>query len=152
MTCLANMKIARLVNKMSLNRHMIREEAFQVLFALQSDPETDIQAIYEAIPHHDKKEIPAYLLTLVNGVREHQDELDEQINDLLASGWTINRLAKPDLVILRLALFEMQYVDNVPAVVAINEALELTKTFSSDKSRKFINGALGQFEKQTTNN
>jgi N utilization substance protein B len=131
---------------------MIREEAFQVLFALQSDPETDIQAIYEAIPHHDKKEIPAYLLTLVNGVREHQDELDEQINDLLASGWTINRLAKPDLVILRLALFEMQYVDNVPAVVAINEALELTKTFSSDKSRKFINGALGQFEKQTTNN
>lgn len=131
---------------------MIREEAFQVLFALQSDSETDIQAIYEAIPHHDKKEIPAYLLTLVNGVREHQDELDEQINGLLASGWTINRLAKPDLVILRLALFEMQYVDNVPAVVAINEALELTKTFSSDKSRKFINGALGQFEKQTTNN
>ena len=131
---------------------MIREEAFQVLFALQSDPETDIQAIYEAIPHHDKKEIPAYLLTLVNGVREHQDELDEQINGLLASGWTINRLAKPDLVILRLALFEMQYVDNVPTVVAINEALELTKTFSSDKSRKFINGALGQFEKQTTNN
>ena len=131
---------------------MIREEAFQVLFALQSDPETDIQAIYEAIPHHDKKEIPAYLLTLVNGVREHQDELDKQINGLLASGWTISRLAKPDLVILRLAVFEMQYVDNVPAVVAINEALELTKTFSSDKSRKFINGALGQFEKQTTNN
>ena len=107
---------------MSLNRHMIREEAFQVLFALQSDPEADIQTVYEAIP------------------------------DLLASGWTINRLAKPDLVILRLALFEIQYAENVPTVVAINEALELTKTFSSDKSRKFINGALGKFEKQVNEN
>ena len=105
---------------MSLNRHMIREEAFQVLFALQSDPEADIQTVYEAIPHHDEKQIPPYLLTLVNGVREHQDQLDEQINDLLASGWTINRLAKPDLVILRLALFEIQYAENVPTVVAIN--------------------------------
>ena len=78
--------------------------------------------------------------------------LAKQINDLLASGWTINRLAKPDLVILRLALFEIQYAENVPTVVAINEALELTKTFSSDKSRKFINGALGKFEKQVNEN
>ena len=53
------------MNKMSLNRHMIREEAFQVLFALQSDPEADIQIVYEAIPHHDEKQIPPYLLTLV---------------------------------------------------------------------------------------
>ncbi|MBC8744546.1 transcription antitermination factor NusB [Lactobacillus sp. Marseille-P7033] len=137
---------------MSLNRHMIREEAFQVLFALQSDPEADIQTVYEAIPHHDEKQIPAYLMTLVNGVREHQEQLDEQINGLLASGWTLGRLAKPDLIILRLALFEMQYAENVPAVVAINEALELTKTFSIDKSRKFINGALGKFEKQESLN
>ena len=115
---------------MSLNRHMIREEAFQVLFALQSDSEADIQTVYEAIPHHDEKQIPPYLLTLVNGVREHQDQLDEQINDLLA----------------------IQYAENVPTVVAINEALELTKTFSSDKSRKFINGALGKFEKQVNEN
>lgn len=133
---------------MGLNRHMIREEAFQVLFALQSDPEADIQTVYEAIPHHDEKQIPAYLLTLVNGVRDHQSQLNQQVGDLLANGWTINRLAKPDLVILQLALFEIQYVENVPTVVAINEALELAKTFSSDKSRKFINGALGKFEKQ----
>lgn len=133
---------------MSLNRHMIREEAFQVLFALQSAPDVDIETVYESIPHHDEKQVPAYLLTLVNGVREHQEQLDEQVTELLANGWTINRLAKPDLIILRLALYEMQFVDNVPEAVAINEALELTKTFSSEKSRKFINGALGKFEKQ----
>lgn len=132
---------------MSLNRHMIREEAFQVLFALQSDPEAEITTVYEAIPHHDQKQVPSYLLTLVNGVREHQEKLDQQIESLLASGWTINRLAKADLVILRLALYEIQYNEDVPTVVAINEALELAKTFSSDKSRRFINGALGKFEK-----
>lgn len=135
---------------MSLNRHMIREEAFQVLFALQSNSDADLTTVYESVPHHDEKQVPAYLQTLVNGVRDHQDELDDQIKGLLAKGWTIDRLAKPDLVILRLALYEMQYVDEVPTVVAINEALELTKTFSNDKSRKFINGALGKFEQQLT--
>lgn len=133
---------------MSLNRHQIREEAFQVLFALQTDSDADLATIYQSIPHHDRKEIPAYLQTLVEGVSEHQGELDQEISSLLATGWTIERLAKPDLVILRLALFEMQYVDDVPTAVAINEALELTKTFSNDKSRKFINGALGKFEQQ----
>ena len=121
---------------MSLTRHAIREEAFQVLFALQTNPEADLDTVYQSIPHHDDQEIPAYVKQVVTGVSDHQ-----------ASGWTINRLAKAYLIILRLALYEMQYVDAVPTAVAINEALELAKTFSNDKSRKFINGALGKFEK-----
>ncbi|WP_373841488.1 transcription antitermination factor NusB [Limosilactobacillus sp.] len=133
---------------MSLNRHQIREEAFQALFALQTNPDTDLTTIYQSIPHHDRKEIPSYLQTLVKGVTKHQEELDQEISSLLATGWTIERIAKPDLVILRLGLYEIQYVDDVPAAVAINEALELTKTFSNDKSRRFINGALGKFEQE----
>lgn len=136
---------------MSLNRHQVREEAFQVLFALQTDADTDLATIYQSIPHHDQHQIPEYLKILVEGVNEHQGELDQEIRSLLADNWTIDRLAKPDLVILRIGLFEMQYVDNVPTAVAINEALELAKTFSNDKSRKFINGALGKFERQLAN-
>lgn len=136
---------------MSLSRHQVREEAFQVLFALQTDSDADLATIYQSIPHHDQHQIPEYLKTLVEGVNEHQGELDQEISSLLADEWTIDRLAKPDLVILRLGLFEMQYVDDVPAAVAINEALELAKTFSNDKSRKFINGALGKFERQLSN-
>lgn len=132
---------------MSLTRHAIREEAFQVLFALQNNSDADLETVYQSIPHHDEKQIPAYVKQVVTGVSDHQAELDKQISSLLASGWTINRLAKADLIILRLALYEIQYVDEVPTAVAINEALELTKTFSNDKSRKFINGALGKFEK-----
>lgn len=136
---------------MSLSRHQVREEAFQVLFALQTDSDADLATIYQSIPYHDQHQIPEYLKTLVEGVNEHQGELDQEISSLLADEWTIDRLAKPDLVILRLGLFEIQYVDDVPAAVAINEALELAKTFSNDKSRKFINGALGKFERQLSN-
>jgi N utilization substance protein B len=133
------------------NRHEIREEAFQILFAKQSNPDATLADVYESLPKHDE-EIPAYLQTLVNGVDEYQEKIDSQINQLLASGWEINRLAQTDLVILRLALFEIQYVSEVPTVVAINEALELAKAYSNDKSRKFINGALGKFERQLEGN
>ena len=133
------------------NRHAIREEVFQILFAKQSNPDATLTDIYESLPSHADK-IPAYLQTLVEGVSEHQEKLDEQITQLLASGWEINRLAQTDLVILRLALYEIQFVDEVPTVVAINEALELAKTYSNDKSRKFINGALGKFERQLESN
>ena len=100
------------------NRHAIREEAFQILFAKQSNPDATLTDIYESLPSHADK-IPAYLQTLVEGVSEHQEKLDEQITQLLASGWEINRLAQTDLVILRLALYEIQFVDEVPTVVAI---------------------------------
>lgn len=133
------------------NRHAVREEAFQILFVKQSNPDATLTDIYESLPSHADK-IPAYLQTLVEGVTEHQEKLDEQITQLLASGWEINRLAQTDLVILRLALYEIQFVDEVPTVVAINEALELAKTYSNDKSRKFINGALGKFERQLESN
>ena len=108
---------------MSLTRHAIREEAFQVLFALQNNSDADLETVYQSIPHHDEKQIPAYVKQVVTGVSDHQAELDNQISSLLASGWTINRLAKADLIILRLALYEIQYVDEVPTAVAINEAI-----------------------------
>ncbi|MBB1063737.1 transcription antitermination factor NusB [Limosilactobacillus fastidiosus] len=132
---------------MVVNRHVIREEAFQILFAKQSNPDATLADIYDSLPNHPNK-IPAYLQTLVKGVSEHQEELDSQVSQLLASGWEINRLAQTDLVILRLALYEIQFINEVPTVVAINEALELAKSYSNDKSRKFINGALGKFERQ----
>lgn len=131
---------------MSISRHAIRECAFQTLFALMSDPDIDREAIYEDRLHlHADEEVPAYLNELVDGVLAHQDELDTQISAKLAAGWTLDRLARPDLVILRLALYEMEYTQ-VPNAVVINEALQLAHDFSDEKSRKFINGVLGSIE------
>lgn len=88
--------------------------------------------------------VPEYLVTLVNGVTEKEAELDEQISPLLANKWSISRLANPDLIILRLGLYEMEYSAEVPTRVALNEALELAKEFSDDNSRRFINGVLSK--------
>lgn len=133
---------------MEISRHAIRECAFQTLFALASDPEIDREAIYtERLGLEPDQEVPAYLPELVDGVLDHQDELDAQIESKLAPGWTLERLARPDLVILRLALYELEYT-KVPNAVAINEALRLAHDFSDEKSYRFINGVLGSIESE----
>ena len=132
---------------MSLTRHEIREKAFQALFALNANPDADENQLFQQLLNPDEAdeiEIPAYLSTLVTGVCEHQAELDAQIQSYLSSTWSLDRLAKTDLIVLRIAFFELKYVDAVPAKVAVNEAIELTKAFSDDRSRKFVSGVLGK--------
>lgn len=130
---------------MSISRHDTRKLAFQALFALNSNPDALPQDVYEALLEDEATTtVPAYLPELVEGVLTHQSELDAKIDQHLSSNWTLARLNKTDLLILRLAIYEMLYVDNddVPAKVALDEALQLAKEFSDDKSRRFINGVL----------
>lgn len=128
---------------MSINRHDTRKLAFQALFALSSNPDALPEDVYEALLEDEEvTEVPAYLKELVNGVLKEQSVLDEKIKERLSSNWTISRLSKTDLLILRLAVYEMLYVEDVPAKVALDEALELTKEFSDDSSRRFVNGVL----------
>jgi len=131
----------------SLTRHETREKAFQALFALNANPDADENQLFQQLLNPDETEeveIPAYLSTLVTGVREHQAELDTQIQLYLSQKWSLDRLAKTDLISLRIAFYELQFVDDVPAKVAVNEAIELTKTFSDETSRKFVSGVLGK--------
>ncbi|WP_461239384.1 transcription antitermination factor NusB [Paucilactobacillus sp. N302-9] len=129
---------------MSLNRHQIRELAFQYLFAKDANTDNDQDLINQLL---EDTPVPPYFTTLIEGVDSHQTEIDDQITKFLADGWSLNRLAKTDLIILRIAFFEIQFVDDTPDKVAIDEALELTKTFSDEKSRKFVNGILGHLVK-----
>lgn len=126
---------------MNFTRHKIREFAFQTLFAINANDTTDKELFFHAISK-TQDEIPSYYLELVNGVLEHKEDLDNKISEYLISGWSINRIAKTDLAVLRMAFFEIDYVDDIPNKVAINEALELTKKYSDDHSRKFVNGVL----------
>lgn len=128
---------------MKINRHQIREIAFQTLFALNTNPEIDRESFYQALTDNRfGEEIPEYLVELVDGVTDQKAILDETITGHLHSGWSLNRLAKVDLIILELAIYEMHYVADVPSKVSLNEAVELTKKFSDDQSRKFVNGVL----------
>ncbi|WP_376716257.1 transcription antitermination factor NusB [Vagococcus carniphilus] len=130
---------------MDLTRHQLREVAFQVNFSMLYSEELEVnEAIENVLEHYDEQssqEIPQYLEVVVTGVKEHQEELDQIIEKHLKR-WTVSRIAKTDLVILRLALFEMLYISDIPAKVSLNEALEIAKTFSDDESRRFVNGVL----------
>lgn len=125
-----------------ISRHRMRVIAFQILFALNANPDTDVDHLYSELLG-DEEVVPEYLEQLINGVREHQDELDQTITAYLKQGWSLNRLSKTDLVILRLALYEIKF-EKLPAKVAVNEAIELAKQFSDDTSRRFINGLLSK--------
>lgn len=116
-----------------------------MLFALNANADADQDALYQRVLTDDPDQIvpvPEYLKTLVTGVLAHQSELDAQISQYLSTGWQLQRIAKTDLVIMRIAFFEIEHVSDVPNRVAVNEALELAKNFSDDRSRRFINGVL----------
>lgn len=89
-----------------------------------------------------------YALLLLDGISDHKAELDERLASV-SENWAIDRMPLMDLNILRIALFEMTYVDDVPVSVSINEAVELAKDFGGDdNSPKFINGMLGNIARQ----
>ncbi len=90
----------------------------------------------------DKKE----LRNKFSIVLEHLEEIDAQIESK-SKGWTVNRIAKAELTVLRLAVFELLYADDVPDSVAINEAVELSKLYCTEKSKGFINGILASVVK-----
>ena len=85
---------------------------------------------------------------MVDGILSKLEDIDGLINELVAN-WEFSRIAKTDLAILRLAIFEILYRLDVPPVVVIDEALEISKDFSSDNSRKFLNGVLDQASKHS---
>lgn len=88
-----------------------------------------------------------YLKKKTEDVMQRVPELDEKINEV-AKGWKTKRMGKVDLTILRLALFEMLYDQDIPEKVAINEAVELGKKFGGDESSAFINGVLAKLVQQ----
>ena len=88
-----------------------------------------------------------FALQLINGVIEHQEEIDDLIR-MLAPAWPVRYLASIDRNILRLALYEVKFEDDVPPKAAINEAVELAKAFGSETSSKFVNGVMGAVMEQ----
>ena len=87
--------------------------------------------------------LTSYALEMLQGVVEHQEQIATWIADA-AHNWTIQRMLNVDRNIIRMAAFEMAFVDEIPVPVAINEAVELAKVFGGDESPKFVNGVLGR--------
>jgi transcription antitermination protein NusB len=128
---------------MPATRRKSRILALQALYEIDSvsrEPETVIERALGEV--EITKENSDFLRELVNGTVRNKEEIDKQIREL-APTWPIDQLAMVDRNILRLAIFEILYDNRVPVKVAVNEAVELAKTFGSENSAKFINGVLG---------
>ena len=124
-------------------RKTARQVAMQLIYQYELGGEGVSSTIEESMDKPDlNADDMAYIQAMLDGTGEKQQELDELIGRY-AVGWSLERIAKVDLSILRLALYEMLYCESIPQGVSINEAIELAHTFSSPEAASFINGILG---------
>ena len=122
-----------------MTRSKIRENVFKMLFRVE---------------FHDKSELAEQMELLNDELTnptdeerqyiEHMAELDALIDEK-STGWKTNRMAKVDLAIIRLAVYEIKFEDDIPTKVSINEAVELAKKYGADESGAFVNGVLAKF-------
>lgn len=129
-----------------MTRHEARELIMKMLFEATFHPEEDAKKILDTNTQEVKGKVKSFIEEEFLGVLTHKEELDEEITKSSAN-WSINRMAKVDHMLLRMAIYELKFVQDIPEKVAINEAIELSKVYSTDKSPKFINGILGNVVK-----
>jgi len=128
-------------------RRDCRAAAFQYLYAWSvnhpANLAEDLRLFFEHL--EQPRDYYAFAEELIHGAIEHIEELDGHIK-ALAHNWEFDRVAKIDLAILRLAMFEMLYRKDIPPVVSINEAIDLSKLYSSLDAKRFINGVLDRMK------
>lgn len=129
--------------QIKLTRSEQREQVFMLLFS-KSFTNTSVDNMVQDSSELFMGGVSTLAQAEVEGIVSAKEELDEIISRYLKKGWTLSRISKPSLAILELAVYEIKYLDNVPASVAINEAVELAKKYTIDESG-FVNGILGSF-------
>jgi len=132
-----------------VGRRESRENAMKLLYQVQIQKDDIQEQIDRFIEEHEINDGQdrEYLLNVVNGVIDKEMELDCLISNY-ARGWTISRMPKVDLAIMRLSCYEIKFRDDIPMNVSINEAVELAKKYSGEQSGTFVNGVLGKIFSQ----
>jgi transcription antitermination protein NusB len=130
-------------------RHQARELALKVLFELESDSRDAAEALrYRAEEEAADPDVIRFATRLVAGVEENRERLDELITGATRN-WRLDQMAKVDRIILRIAAYEIAIAGDVPVRAAINESIELAKTFSGEEAGKFVNGVLGKIASES---
>ena len=124
-------------------RRQNRATAFRFIFQWEMNPPEDLNAEFSELLGRlgQDEEYFSFAIELVDGVIEKMEVIDSIIRELVTN-WEFSRIAKADLALLRVALYEIKYRLDVPPIVIIDETLEISKEFSSENSRKFLNGVL----------
>jgi N utilization substance protein B len=136
---------------MASSRHLARIIALQSLYEWDFRGEDVHKTLSRNVAEYKKSlEDPSFANLLVDGVLEHLKDIDARIIEA-APEWPLEQVAVIDKTILRIGIFELLYLQEVPPKVAINEAVELAKSFGGDNSSKFINGVLGTIYRASDN-
>ena len=129
-----------------MGRSELREHIFRILFRIEFQPKKEMEeqlALYLEELESAKDTEKEYIRTKYAAIAEKVEMIDEKI-DASVTGWKTSRMGKVDLTILRLAVYEIEWDEEVPQGVAINEAVELAKRYGGEESPSFINGVLGK--------
>src|SRR3990172_12106325 len=126
-----------------MERRKARILALEMLYQMEIRRISLGQVIKTSVAAQPKKVLPEFALRIAKGVSDHLEEIN-QIIEKYAEDWSLNRMPFLDRNIIRIALYEMFYEEDIPFSVSINEAVELAKAYGTEDSGKFINGVLGK--------
>ena len=129
-----------------MNRSELREHIFRMLFRIEFNREEEMKEqedLYFELIGGVNEQDNTYILMKYRAIVEKKEEIDKFLNEY-TTGWKTSRMNRVDLTILRLAVYEMKWDEEIPIGVAINEAVELAKKYSSDEGPAFVNGVLAK--------
>lgn len=129
-----------------MNRYELREQVFKMLFRTEfyekEELPEQLALFFDELDQKEEKDV-SYIQAKYEHILEHLPAIDQMINEA-ARGWKTSRMGKVDLTLIRLAVYEMKFEEDIPMGVAINEAVELAKHYGTDDSASFVNGILAK--------
>ena len=133
-----------------MKRSLAREEAFKLLYSLEIQKENIEEQLQMYCENEEisDEEVKSYLRDIVLGIEKNLSDIEMKISNNLKKEWKIDRISKINLVLLKLAIYEILYTET-PYKVAINEAIEISKKYGDDNSPNFINGILASIVKES---
>ena len=119
-----------------MKRSEAREQAFKLLYSIQIQHDNSEEQVELYLENGDitNTKMQEYILDAINGIKEHEEEINEKISNNLKKDWSLERISKIDIALLKLAIYEIIYKE-LPYKVVINEVVELAKKYGEDKSK-----------------
>ena len=130
-----------------MTRRQLRENVFKMLFRVEFHDEKEMPeqlTLFEDEVEPISEDEKIYMTNKYKDIYAHIEELDAAINEV-SKGWKTSRMGKVDLTLIRLAVYEIRFEEEIPVKVSINEAIELAKKYGTDDSPAFVNGILAKF-------
>ena len=137
-----------------MNRSKTREESFKLLYSMQISKDVDVDEQIKMFLEQEEikdNDVISYIENVIKGVKENEKDIEEKIEQNIKEDWTLSRISKIDLTLLKLAIYEIIYT-KLPYKVVINEVVELAKVYGDDSSKSFVNGVLASIVKKYIEN